>query len=394
VACVAGGVFAVALGIVPPIAAARAVIDQWDVLAFLAGLLLVSWVAEAAGLFRWTALAAARVAHGSTTRLFVFVCLAGVLLTTLLSNDATALLLTTAVCGLCVELEQPVLPFVLACAFLANSASMTLPTSNPLNVLVMGADRVDLGTYLVHLLPASACAIVLTVGALWFLHRESLQRHFDGRCVAAPSTARCRPVLFRLTIVVLVALGAGYLLAAALAWPLSLPVVVAGIALLLTVHFGSDIPVRRVATAPWSIIPFVAGLLVVVAALERTGLTRALGAHLLALDGHGAGVGLFGTTFAAAMGSNALNNLPMGAVMVSTLHSAGARAHPALLCGLLLGADVGPNLAVFGSLSSMSWLLLLRRQGVCISGWDFARVGLMITPLILIAGATAIALTL
>lgn len=42
----------------------------------------------------------------------------------------------------------------------------------------------------------------------------------------------------------------------------------------------------------------------------------------------------------------------------------------------------------------MRWLLLLRRRGVSVGARDFARVGLPLTPLLLLSGALAIALTL
>ncbi len=389
---VLGALLAVALGTVSVAAAWRAVAAQWNVLLFFVGLLLVCRAAEAAGVFTWTALAAARRARGSCNRLFVNVCLAGVLLTALLSNDATALLLTTTVVALTQAVDVPPLPFALACAFIANSASLTLPVSNPLNVLVLGTGGVRLHTYLLHMLAASVIVITLTIGVLWLSFRTRLRGGFDTAKLPAPAQAIGNVLFFRVTLAGLTALAVAYVAASLAGWPVSLPVVAAGVALAACALLLGRVPARGFARAPWEIVPFVAGLLVLVRALERTGLTGQLASGLLSLDRHGPAAGVLGATVISAAGANVINNLPMGAVMLAALRAAGA-GHPALLYGTLLGSDAGPNLTVLGSLSSMLWLLLLRRRGVQVSARDFTRWGLVITPLLLIGGWLAIAVS-
>ena len=393
VVCVAGAVLAVLTRTVSPVDALGAIGAQWDVLLFFAGLLLVSWSSEQAGIFRWAALWTARLAHGSATRLFFNVCAAGIVLTTLLSNDATAILLTTLVVGITAELRLPVKPYAFACAFIANSASLTLPVSNPLNILVLGTGGAGLGAYLRHMLPASTAAIGLTVLTLWLCFRGDLDGRFDAGRVPAPGSAVRSPRHFRITLATLIALAASYVTASVLRWPLSLPVLAAGGLLLAATLLLGKVPIAAVRRAPWSIIPFVAGLLVVVRGLEGTGITRSLGEALIALERHGGLAGVLGATGISALGANLVNNLPMGAVMLSALHTAHAGAHPGLLYGTLLGSDVGPNLTVLGSLSSMLWLLLLRRRGVQVSAWEFARLGMLVTPPLLLVGALLIAAT-
>ncbi|HLZ71956.1 MAG TPA: ArsB/NhaD family transporter [Dehalococcoidia bacterium] len=388
-----GALLAVACGAVSAAQAWQAVAAQWNVLLFFVGLLLVCRVAEDAGIFQWTALAAARRARGSCTRLFLNLCLAGVLLTTLLSNDATALLLTTTVLALTQAVEVPPLPFALACAFIANSASLTLPVSNPLNVLVLGTDGVRLHSYLLATLPASLLSIAVTIGLLWFGFRRRLAGGFDTQKLPALSQTVTDRAGFRVTLCGLAALAVAYLVASHMGWPVSVPVLVAGAALAAVALIAGWMPARGFTRAPWEILPFVAGLLVLVRALERGGLTAQLASALLTLDRHGPLAGVVGATAISAAGANLINNLPMGAVMLSALHAAGP-GHPALLYGTLLGSDIGPNLTVLGSLSSLLWLLLLRRRGVAVRARDFARWGLVLTPVLLLSGSLAIALSL
>lgn len=388
--CAAGATLMLLAGVIGPHAAWRALTDQWDVLLFLAGLLVVSWAGEEAGVFRWVALTAAHASHGSGARLFFNTFAAGVVLTTFFSLDATALLLTAVLAPLTLDLGLPPAPYALACAFIANSASLTLPVSNPLNILVLGAGGVRLGPYLKHLLPASVAMIAITVAYLWLRFRRAVTVPFDTAKLPAASSAIEQPAFFRITAATLAALAAAYVLAAARGWPLSLPVAVAGVVLLLVALTVGHVRPRRLAATPWTILPFVAGLLIVVRGLGETGLTGELGRWLLTLAERGPGWGVLGSTGVSAAGANALNNLPMGAVMLSALKSVHIAQHPGLLYGTLLGSDIGPNLTVLGALSSMLWLLQLRRCGVNVTARDFFREGVLLTPLLLAAGVLAV----
>jgi arsenical pump membrane protein len=58
---------------------------------------------------------------------------------------------------------------------------------------------------------------------------------------------------------------------------------------------------------------------------------------------------------------------------------------------MLAGNALGPNLTLLGSLATMLWLVLLRDRGLNISAWDYVRVGLIVTPPMLLAAALLIA---
>jgi arsenical pump membrane protein len=63
--------------------------------------------------------------------------------------------------------------------------------------------------------------------------------------------------------------------------------------------------------------------------------------------------------------------------------------HPAsaLSAAALVGVNVGPNLTANGSLATLLWLAILRREGVAIGPLRFAAVGIAAAPLALIAAA-------
>ena len=94
---VAGAALLVLLNLLPWPDALAAAGKGMDVYFFLIGMMLLAEVARKEGLFDWLAAWAVRHSHGSAKRLFLIVYVVGTIVTVLLSNDATAVVLTPAV---------------------------------------------------------------------------------------------------------------------------------------------------------------------------------------------------------------------------------------------------------------------------------------------------------
>src|SRR4029079_8001939 len=78
-----------------------------------------------------------RASHGRPDRLFLGVFLLAALVTTVLSLDATVVLLTPIVVGAAATLGTSDRPGAFACLRMANSASLLLPVSNLTNLLAL-----------------------------------------------------------------------------------------------------------------------------------------------------------------------------------------------------------------------------------------------------------------
>jgi arsenical pump membrane protein len=94
---VGGAALLLALGLVSMQTAMIAVAKGSDVYLFLIGMRLLSEAARAEGLFDWVASVAVDHARQSPLRLYALIYGAGVVVTTFLSNDATAVVMTPAV---------------------------------------------------------------------------------------------------------------------------------------------------------------------------------------------------------------------------------------------------------------------------------------------------------
>lgn len=145
-----------------------------DVYLFLTGMMLLSEVARREGLFDRVAATAVDCAKGSTARLFALIYAAGIIVTTFLSNDATAVVLTPAVYAAAKKGRADPLPVLFACALVANAASFVLPISNPANLVLYGGHMPPLGAWLRSFALPSLASIVVTFAALRLVERKRL----------------------------------------------------------------------------------------------------------------------------------------------------------------------------------------------------------------------------
>ncbi|CAB3632215.1 Arsenical pump membrane protein [Achromobacter mucicolens] len=376
----AGAVALVALGLLPARQAGGAILEGTDVYLFLIGMMLVAEVARQAGLFDWVAVLAADHAAGSARRLFDLVFLVGTVVTVLLSNDATAVVLTPAVYAVTRVVGAPPLPYLYVCAFIANAASFVLPISNPANLVVFGDRMPALGPWLAHFALPSALAIGATYVTLRLVFRHDLRQPLKPSPPLPPMTLPLRMAALG------VAITAGTLLiTSALGQRLGLPTLIAGCvsaALVLAVTRSS--PIRLIKGVAWGVLPLVAGLFVLVEGMAASGVLQDLANLMRSLSADAA---LWAGGVGAALSGNVINNLPAG-LMAGTLARM-AYLPSATTAALLIGIDLGPNLSVSGSLATLLWLLAVRREGMHISALSFLRLGIVVMPpaLILALGA-------
>ena len=363
-------------------AAEAAVGKGLDVYLFLTGMMVLAELARDEGVFDWVAGIAARLSRGSATRLFLLIYATGTLVTTLLSNDATAVVLTPAVLAVVRKAGVKPKPYLLTCAMIANAASFVLPISNPANLVIFAKQMPALGSWLRTFLLPSIGSILVTLAVLWWISREDLEHEPNDGGEGLQLSPGGKLALAGLLLACAALLGAS-----AVGMDLGGPTCIAAFAAMLLV--GSKdrgAPLRVIKGVSWSVLPLVAGLFVIVEAVEPTGLLRA-GAKGLESLAHLPGIaGNISAGFSVGLLSNAMNNLPVGLMSGAAVQAAThlSKLPGSLRSAVLIGVDLGPNLSVTGSLATILWLIALRREKVAIGGWEFFRAGLVAMPLALL----------
>ena len=372
---VAGAAVLVALGLLSIPDALAGVAKGGDVYLFLFGMMLLAEIAREEGLFDWLAALAARHAAGSSRRLFLLIYGVGAVVTTFLSNDATAVVLTPAVAAAArtAKVGEP-LPYLLICAFIANAASFVLPISNPANLVIYGSRMPPLQQWLEAYLVPSAVAIVATYLLLRFVQRRALEQGI-AKDVPLPALTAAG----KMAAAGIVATAVVLLTSSALDIRLGLPTAIAGtLTAVMVLLRERKSPWRIVKDISWGVLPLVAGLFVLVEALGKTGLIDTIAALLRDGADHAAALTAALSGLAIALASNLINNLPAGLIAASAVQTAQSGAH--VTRAILIGVDLGPNLSVTGSLATILWLAALRREGLVVGFGAFLKIGIVVMP--------------
>jgi arsenical pump membrane protein len=374
-----GALILVVLTLVPVPLAGGAILKGVDVYLFLSGMMILSELAREKGVFDWIAEIAADHAAGSPRRLFFLIYVAGTVVTAFLSNDATAVVMTPAVLTIVRRLKVDPVPHLLACALIANAASFLLPISNPANLVIFDSHMPPLLKWLGTFLVPSLASIIITFAVLRIVTWKGLQGRITERLSRTKLSTEGRLALCGLIFAAIALMSAS-----AFGWSLGAPTCMAALIATAVVTFRDRSVALKVAKGvSWSVIPLVAGLFVIVEALQRAGMLR------LAMDGLQSAASLGGvrgdlaTAFGVGLLSNGMNNLPVGLISGTAVQALPEYAN--LASAVLIGVDLGPNLSVTGSLATILWLIALRRENVKITGWQFLKAGIVVMPVALLA---------
>ena len=285
--------------------------------------------------------------------------------TAILNLDTAVVFLTPVVIHAARERSAREEAFLYGAIFMANASSLYLPGSNLTNLLVLAGQPLSGGQFAARMLAPALAATLATALGLFILLARPLR---DG--VRRPGKRRREGARMR-AAGPLAALAAA-VLTVALRSP-AIPVLGVGLAVTLLEVIRGRLTFADVVRAIGPIV--LISLFLVSVALG-----------LLARDWSGpsqllAGSGRWGTAAIGAVASILVNNLP-----AAVLLSARALAHPR---ALLIGLNIGPNLAASGSLSAYLWWRASRQVQASPSLAAFSRRGVPLAILAMVCALLA-----
>jgi arsenical pump membrane protein len=349
-----------------------------DVYLFLTGMMLLAETAREEKLFDWLAAHATKMAKGSATKMFLLIYLVGIVVTTFLSNDATAVLTPAVAAAVKAAKVQKPLPYLLICAFIANAASFVLPISNPANLVIYGSHMPPLLQWLPQYILPSVFSIALTFIMLRFTQRKALKQTIETN-IQIPLLSQGG----KTAIIGVAATGVILLVASAFNIQLGLPTAITGVLTSAVVIVrAKKSPWLVVKGVSWAVLPLVAGLFVIVEALNKTGIIQTLTIMLQQNIAHSVTATTWGSGFIVAFVCNLMNNIPAGLIAGNVLQV--GHVPELVKSAVLIGVDLGPNLSITGSLATILWLVALRREGQNVSAWAFMKLGSLIMTVALL----------
>lgn len=348
-----------------PVDARAAAAQDWPPFVLVTGLLLVGLVADEDGLF---AAAGHRLARAAPSGVVLFggvVIMVGTV-TALLNLDTSVAFLTPVLVYASRSRGAGEDPLLYGCLLLSNAGSLLLPGSNLTNLIVLGHLHLTGGQFLARMWAPTLVSLIVIAAVVGCVEHRSLGVRVEDVTAAEPPR---------------LGLGLGAVLAAtvlvvALRNP-AIPVAAVGVvAIGIRIASGREHAKRAADVVGIPVLVGLFGLAVVMGTVGRVWSGPAdLLAHL----------GRWGTAAVAAVASVVVNNLP-----AASLLAARRPHHP---FSMLVGLNLGPNLAVTGSLTWFLWLRAARSAGSSPSIAKASRLGLIAVPLSMAAAVGTLVLT-
>jgi Na+/H+ antiporter NhaD/arsenite permease-like protein len=366
---------------------------DWNTLGLLVGMMLMVKITETTGVYTWLAIRAGQLSRGRPLAVVASLSLTTAVLSAFLDNLTTVLLMVPITFLLADALDLDPIPLVIIEILVSNIGGTATLIGDPPNILIAGATELSFMDFIVNLAPIAALTFVVATGGLYWLYR--------GRLKVAPAARKRVMELdarrsiedadeLRRTVPVLI--GAILLFFAHQALHIE-PATVAltGATVMLLVSRQSL--EKSLAGIEWPTLFFFVGLFVMVGALEERGAIAAVADGIGDVTQGNRTAELLGITWASAVGSGLVDNIPFTAAMIPVVDQlqGGDGGDDAYWWALSLGACFGGNATIIAAAANVAAAGMAARAGRPIGFVTFLKIGLPVTFISLVLATAYIA---
>ena len=350
---------------------------DFNTLGVLLGMMLFVAVVKLSGLFEYLAIKCARLAKGNPWLVMVlFVCLTAVL-SALLDNVTTVLLIGPMTVTVCRLLDLDPLPFFLAEIMASNIGGTATLIGDPPNIMIGSAAGYSFVDFVLYDTPAALLSLAVMLALFYLLFGRKLHvddAHKDALAGLDEREQIKNPVLLRQSVVMIALVVVGFMAHGSLGIESCVvALTAAGVLMLIS---GERIE-EALAHVEWTTLVFFAGLFIIVGALSEVGVIGMLAQALIDVTGGSTFVAMLVLLFASAIVSSFLDNIPFVATMIPILLSMEATGMDVapLWWAVSLGACLGGNGTLIGASANVVMSDISRKNGHVITFAHFFKVG-------------------
>ena len=364
-------------------------INPLKILCLFISMTILSIFLDEVGFFKHMANVVCKRAGNNQVRLFLYLYLLTSFLTIFTSNDIIILTFTPFICYFAKNTKINPIPYLVGEFIAANTWSMMLVIGNPTNIYIASSFKISFLDYLKTMALPTIVGGVVAFLLLLLIFKNELAKKIE-EC----SYDEIHENKF-LLIVGLIHLGLCTLLLAisnyiglemwyiTLGFALSLLLI---ISIYKIIHHERDIEVEEtIIRAPWTLIPFVLSMFVIVLALKENGFTLKLAEFF----------GANGQTYKYGYGSficaNIINNIPMSLFFTEVMKSASNISNNAIYASII-GSNIGAFLTPIGALAGIMFTSLTSVYDVKYGFKEFIKYGFIISIPTILAALGLIAL--
>lgn len=390
VAALSGAVVVILTSIITPELAVRYI--DWNTIGLLTGMMIIVGITRETGIFEYLAIKAAKMARGEPLRVLSALSLVTAVLSALLDNVTTVLLVVPVTFAIAHRLGVSPLPFLIAEILASNIGGTATLIGDPPNIMIGSAVGLGFMDFVINLTPVVVVIYVLTIFILRLIYRRDLvtqperQRSIMelNEWDEIKDAALLKPCLWVLGLTI-----TGFALHQYVHLESSVVALAGATLLLLVTRFD---PERAFHAVEWPVIFFFIGLFALVGALEEVGVIEAVAHYALNITGGQLLPAGMLILWLSALASAFVDNIPFVATMIPLIQDMGRLGGIEnlnfLWWSLSLGACLGGNGTIVGASANVVVVGMAEKRGFPISFLGFFKVAfpLMILSIVLSTG--------
>lgn len=367
---------------------------DWNVIFLLVGMMIIISLIRPTGMFEYIAIRSAKLGRGEPIRIMVIFAVITAVLSALLDNVTTVLLLAPVTLLIVDALQVDAVPFLIVEAMASNIGGTATLIGDPPNIMIASRAKLSFVDFMIHLTPIVIIIMVifLLIIRVVFGKKLKTREELKQRIMRMREEEAIKdPVMLKKSIFVLVLVLVGFTLHGVFHYePATVALFGAGLLLLLS---NTSEPHRVLAEVEWPVIFFFIGLFVMVGGLVKVGVINLMSTEVLGLtQGNMLATSMLIMWF-SAIASAVIDNIPYVATMNPLIADMAGEMWPelsglALLhhqelmpvwWSLALGACLGGNGSPIGASANVIVVGMAEQAGQKISFLRFMAYGVPIT---------------
>lgn len=363
-----------------------------EILTLFISMSILSIALDEVGFFQMCAYIATRKVKKSQFALFISISIVVSVLTIFTSNDIIILTFTPFICYFSKHTKINPIPYLVAEFIFANTWSMLFVIGNPTNIFLASSFDISFIEYFrIMALPTLVGGGVATL-LLLLIFRRSLQQPFscpneiEHQKLNSFMTIVCFIHLLVCTILLVISAYIDIeMWIIALISALSLTVIMSFICIIKKDKWIIKVYKR----APWSLIPFVLSMYVIVLALDKGGMIQSI-SHILDTICQTKGLTVYVYGFTSYLFCNILNNIPMSVLFENIIFSSNQIFLRESIYSAIISSNIGAYFTPLGALAGIMWMSILRNAQVKFGFLQFIKYGAIISFTVLVVALSVL----
>ncbi|ORX37473.1 membrane protein [Anaeromyces robustus] len=339
---------------------------DFNTLGLLIGMMILVMITKRSGVFEYIAIKLVKIARASPKKIMIYLSFTTGLLSALLDNVTTIMLIIPITLNITEELNISPIPLIITEVFASNVGGTGTLIGDPPNIIIGSAVGLTFTDFIINNGPFVVLTLIITIFLYTIIHKKQLKTTKDLKEklmeTDEKSLIKDKVLLFK-CLFVLAAVFIAFMLHGTLGFESATIAMTGGVVLLLISNMGVE---EILSELEWNTILFFVGLFILVGGLKTVGAIDMLAEFVLKVTHGHLILTTISVLWVSALASAFIDNIPFVTTMIPLIKYMGKISDinlKPLWWALSLGACLGGNGTIVGASANVIACGLTKKQG-------------------------------